>query len=297
MKAEEIKIRDPYVLPYEGKYYIYGTRSETCWGEAEGFDCYVSEDLKDFEGPIEIFHRSEDFFATRNFWAPECYEHEGSFYLLTTFGGQNIKKGIYLLRAESPTGPFELYGQRLTPEDWTCIDGTLYFEDEHIYLIYSHSFEDHPDADICYQEVSKDLKETITEPKPLFSPKEASWARPVPFAEQEFGMKGEVYFSDGPCVFRGEQGDLFMTWSSWSQENYAVGVAVSDSGTIAGPWRQMEKPFWPRNGGHGMVFQTFEGKRYFCLHYPNDIGKEHPNFFGMKEQDGTLLCQGNMEDL
>lgn len=30
MKTKEVNIRDPYVLPYQGKYYLYGTRSETC---------------------------------------------------------------------------------------------------------------------------------------------------------------------------------------------------------------------------------------------------------------------------
>ena len=29
MKSNEINIRDPYILHYDGKYYLYGTRSET----------------------------------------------------------------------------------------------------------------------------------------------------------------------------------------------------------------------------------------------------------------------------
>ncbi len=44
MKTNEVNIRDPFVLLHGGKYYLYGTRSATCWGSAEGFDCYVSED-------------------------------------------------------------------------------------------------------------------------------------------------------------------------------------------------------------------------------------------------------------
>ena len=45
----EVNIRDPYVLLDKGKYYLYGTRSETCWGEAYGFDVFVSDDLESFE--------------------------------------------------------------------------------------------------------------------------------------------------------------------------------------------------------------------------------------------------------
>ncbi len=61
MKTTEINIRDPYILVHEGKYYLYGTRSATCWGTADGFDCYVSEDRENWEGPIEIFHRPPSY--------------------------------------------------------------------------------------------------------------------------------------------------------------------------------------------------------------------------------------------
>ena len=46
MKTKEIHIRDPFVLPWEGKYYLYGTRGATCWGKADGFDVYSSADLE-----------------------------------------------------------------------------------------------------------------------------------------------------------------------------------------------------------------------------------------------------------
>lgn len=35
MKTTEINIRDPYVLVYEHKYYLYGTRSAATWGKAD----------------------------------------------------------------------------------------------------------------------------------------------------------------------------------------------------------------------------------------------------------------------
>ena len=42
------------------------------------------------------------------------------------------------------------------------------------------------------------------EPVTLFSAAEAKWAKPVPFAKAEFGMDGDVYFTDGPCVVKME---------------------------------------------------------------------------------------------
>ena len=149
MWREEINIRDPYVLVHNGMYYLYGTRAETTWGKADGFDCYRSRDLKEWEGPFEIFHRPEGFWADQEYWAPECVRLADAFYLVTTFGAEDRKKGIYVLRAEEPEGPFVPYGERLTPEDWACIDGTVYFEGETPYLVFSHSFEDTPDGDMC----------------------------------------------------------------------------------------------------------------------------------------------------
>lgn len=277
MKTNEVNIRDPFVLVHEGKYYLYGTRSATCWGPADGFDCYVSADLENWEGPIEIFRRPEGFFADREYWAPECVFHNGVFYLIATLGAGDRKKGVYALKSDAPTGPFRPCGGRLTPEEWACIDGTVYFDGGTPWLIFSHSFEDSPDGDMCMIRLSGDLARAEGEPVKLFSACDAPWARPVPFAKAEFGMDGDVYFTDGPFVTKLD-GKLYMTWSSWSEHGYAVGVAVSDSGLIQGPWRQEPVPIFPENGGHGMMFRDLGGRLVFTLHFPNDRYQEHPVF-------------------
>lgn len=291
MNIREINIRDPYIMLHDDKYYMYGTRSETTWGLAEGFDCYVSEDLSEWDGPVEIFHRPEGFFSDRAFWAPECICYDEAFYLITTFGEASGRKGVFALKSLSPTGPFEMYSERLTPEDWVCIDGSIYFDDEEPVLLFSHSFEDSPTGDICMVRLSKDLKTAVSEPLKLFEAAEAKWARPVPFAKAEFGIDGDVYFTDGPGVIKMEDGRLYMTWSSWSVCAYAVGVAVSDSGKIEGPWRQLEEPIYPVNGGHGMVFRDKAGELHFTLHYPNDKYLERPVIYLLKCKDGTLILE------
>jgi hypothetical protein len=289
VKTQEIRIRDPFVLLSGGRYYLYGTRSETCWGKAEGFDCYISEDLEDWEGPVEVFHRPEGFWADRAYWAPECIEHQGKFYLITTLGAEGRKKGIYVLRSDAPTGPFLPWGGRLTPENWSCIDGTVYFEDGRPYLVFSHSFEDDPKGDMCLLPLLEDLTGAAGEPITLFSAAEAPWAKPVPFAKAEFGMEGEVYFTDGPCLVPMSDGALAMTWSSWSRKGYAVGVAISPSGGLSGPWTQLETPLYPEDGGHGMVFQAKNGRLYFTLHTPNEKFREHPAFFPLDNNNGLKL--------
>lgn len=288
MRIEDINIRDPYILAHDKKYYLYGTRSNTCWGKADGFDCYISDDLKEWNGPIEIFHKPEDFFADENYWAPECYFYENEFYLVTTLGSRDRKKGVYVLKSTKPEGPFSFYSGPLTPENWSAIDGTLYFDEEKIYLIFSHSFEDNPNGDMCVVEVSKELKESIGSPVKLFSASEVSWAKPIPFAEKEFGIKGDVYLTDGPCVTKLDDGELLMIWSSWSTRGYAVGQAISESGSIFGPWNQVETPLFSENGGHGMLFKTYNDELKYALHFPNDLYKERPIFKDIEVIDNSF---------
>ena len=62
MKKVDIFLRDPFVLVHGGKYFLYGTRSETAFvGEAYGFDVYTSTDLENWDGPFEVFHRPRKF--------------------------------------------------------------------------------------------------------------------------------------------------------------------------------------------------------------------------------------------
>lgn len=292
MKTNEINIRDPYVLLYEGTYYLYGTRSDTCWSEADGFDCYTGTDLENWDGPFEVFHRPEGFFADRSYWAPECYAHNGEFYLIATLGGADRKKGVYALVADQPLGPFVPVSDKpLTPEDWACIDGNIFWDENgKAHLIFSHSFEDTPDGDMCAVELSDDFRRTVSAPMKLFSAAEAPWAKPVPFAEAEFGMSGDVYFTDGPCVHRLQNGTLVMLWSSWSDRGYAVGTALSRSGKLTGPWEHLPEKLFPEDGGHGMLFTGKDGKLIYTLHYPNERYQEHPIFLAMQESDGKLLA-------
>ncbi len=290
MKTNEINIRDPFILCSNHRYYLYGTRSATTWGLAEGFDCYESSDLMDWEGPFEIFHRQEDFPFDRAFWAPECYEIGGKYYLITTLGSETKKKSVYALVSESPKGPFLMHSEgSLSPKGWCSIDGSLYFErDGRILLIFSHSFEDVPTGDMVAVELSKDLKKAVSEPRVLFDAVAAPWSKPVPFAKAEFGMEGDVYFTDGPCAHRMDDDRLMIIWSSWSDQGYAVGVAVSEDGTMDGTWRHQKETVYPGNGGHGMIFKTYEGKLKYTMHYPNDLFQERPCFFDVAETEKGL---------
>ena len=291
MKLNDINIRDPYIIKAEGKYYMYGTRSATTWSYGDGFDCYISEDLENWEGPKEIFHRPEGFFADKQYWAPECVEKDGYYYLVATLGSDKDPIGCHALRSTKPDGPFEPYSKRLTPEGVKCLDGTVYTDPEGTsWLVYSRSFENGCRGYMDCIQLASDLSHSIGEAFTLFDAAEAKWVVPFPYAKEEFGVDGDVYFTDGPCLQIMEDSKLYMTWSSWGTQNeYAVGVAVSDNGSLKGPWRQVDEAMFPVDGGHGMFFTDYDGKMYFTLHYPNEKLHEHPVFYPVTVKDGNLV--------
>lgn len=284
MKTNDIIIRDPFVLFDNGNYYLYGTRSQTAWGYGTGFDVFVSNNLEDWHGPIEIFHRPDNFWADKEFWAPECIKKDGKYYLIATFGKKNGFKKIQILFSDSPEGPFSpLTDDAITPVTWNCLDGTIFIDKmENSWLIFSHGFPQEPKGAIVAAQLSKDMKTLITTPKTLFYAADAPWTQAIPFAKKEFGLDGENYFSDGPYLFYNKNQELCMLWSSWSSNGYAMGISVSESGEILGPWVHSEKAIY-HGGGHGMIFSTNEQTSYVVWHTPNEFMKEHPIFMSLDE--------------
>lgn len=279
---DQINIRDPFILKAEGKWFLYGTRAATAWTVADGFDVYSSEDLKHWEGPKEIFHRPDHFWADRAYWAPECACWNGHYYLIATFGSDK-KKGIQILISDRPDGTFHLLTEEpITPSNQACLDGTLYTGGPHPVLLYSHSVPEELRGAICAMELTDDLRAPLhfskdqktPEVKVLFYTADVSWTCPIPFAKDEFHIEGDAYFSDGPYVIRDKTDEcLTMIWSSWGETGYSMGISRSPSGKIEGPWIHDTKPFI-QGGGHGMIFTDNEGKRELVYHSPNTFGEE-----------------------
>ena len=119
MKLSDINIRDPFVLVDGGKYYLYGSRGQTASGIATGLDVYVSEDLVEWSDPIEAFTKPTDFWADRDFWAPEVHCYRGSYYMFVSFRSETAERGTQILKASSPLGPFLPHSNGpVTPREW-----------------------------------------------------------------------------------------------------------------------------------------------------------------------------------
>ena len=284
MKRTQINIRDPFVLVHEGVYYLYGTRGETCWGEADGFDVYVSRDLENWEGPHECFHNDGSFWADRNYWAPEVYFYQGAFYMFASFKNPMVCRGTAVLRADSPRGPFHPHSDGpVTPRDWECLDGTLYVSRAgRPYMIFCHEWVQAGDGEMCAIPLTNDLRSPDGDPFLLFRASQALWCREI---RHSSGMTGWV--TDGPFLWRTEDGGLLCLWASFSQGGYTQGVAVSDNGEIDGVFSQ-GAPLFMEDGGHGMIFRDLQGQLQLTLHSPNEHRMERPFFYPLEEKNGRL---------
>jgi arabinan endo-1,5-alpha-L-arabinosidase len=80
-----------------------------------------------------------------------------------------------------------------------------------------------------------------------------------------------------------------MLWSSHGAEGYAIGISRSQSGDIQGPWIHDEKALFDKDGGHGMVFHTFDHQLMLTIHAPNKTPNERPVFFKINEINGNLV--------
>ena len=118
----EYGIGDPFVMRYDGKYYMYPSSGQPEDGVA-GIKVFSSDDLVNWNYEGFAVVGEEANYA----YAPEVVYYNGFFYLCEAPGGQ----GHYIYRSESPTGPFERitdnFGRKIDGAFWIGDDGQLYF--------------------------------------------------------------------------------------------------------------------------------------------------------------------------
>lgn len=279
MTFKDIHIRDPFVLPYDGKYYLYGTRGQTAWQSATGLDVYVSDDLESWSDAHECFSVPENFWADKEIWAPEVHFYNGSFYMFVSFRSEKRDRATQILKSDSPMGPFIPFtDDAITPVGWRCLDGTFYVDNNgDPYIVFCREWQQVKDGEIHAMKLTKDLTAADGDPILLFKASQPHWA----------DKTRETFITDGPFMYRTKEGRLLMIWSTFTPKGYIQAVAYSDNGEIDGNWLH-EDPMFEENGGHGMIFEDFEGIKYLILHSPNENPHERPVLFEIKEENGTI---------
>ena len=150
-------------------------------------------------------------------------------------------------------------------------------------MVFCHAWTQIGDGEMRAMPLSEDLSESMGETSLLFQASDAPWT--VSFLKER-----PAYVTDGPFMYTCADGTLLMLWSSFCETGYAIGTARSTSGRVTGPWQQEDRPIYSADGGHGMVFRTFEGELMLSIHTPNDSPNERPIFIPLEEKNGTLEC-------
>ena len=307
LTLKDIYIRDPFIMPVEkeGVYYMYATSPTTENGVTYGgMVAYKSKDLKTWTGPVRVFDVPRDNWLTGTVWAPEVHPYNGKYYLFATLNSDIVWKApkeghpAYVHRATQvfwanhPEGPFQAFDEKIphTPMGQMCLDGTLWVENGTPYMIYCHEWVEMMDGTMEVVELKPDLSGTVGQPIRLFCASAAEWSTGSARADGE-----RTYVTDGCFLYRTKTGKLLMIWSSFKNGDYAIGIAESATGKVIGPWRQQKEPLFDKNGGHGMIFKTFEGKLCLVLHSPNGGGLERAHLFEIEDCGDTLRLKGEVK--
>ncbi len=272
IKITDIHLRDPFVLTYEGNHYLYGTGAV-----GSGYGYYFSEDMNTWSGPYSCFTPDENFDGNGCYWAPECFNYNGSFYLFATYKSSATNhRGVGIFKADSPRGPFALVSDgHITPDDWDSIDGTLYVDASgQPWMIFVHEWTSTSDGigRMCISKLSSDLTSFTTQPVEIFRANDAAW-----------GKSNKV--TDGPFVYTTSNNKLLMLWSGMSVEGYCVGIATpGNADDITAPWVQQSEPFIQKgeyfgaDGGHAMIFTDVWSRDIIAFHSSNKAPDERVVF-------------------
>jgi arabinan endo-1,5-alpha-L-arabinosidase len=292
VNLDSLRWRDMCIVadPSTKTYYIVGPGGRSVRS-------YSSKDLIHWEGPKMIYTAPQDVWGNIpivSIWAPEMHIYKGKYYLFLTFDTRNklceqwpswerngrVTRGSQIFTGDSPTGPFTPFQNHSTlPVDMMTLDGTFYVEDGIPYIIYCHEWVQVTNGAIGYVQLKDDLSEIVGVPKNLFRGSQAPWSK----ISDQYGCN----VTDGPYLYKGKTGKLYMIWTSGGYTGYTQGIAISESGKLAGPWKQQAEPLYKEDGGHGMLFTTFEGKLMMILHSPNNRDSR-PRIFEMEDTGETL---------
>ena len=292
-ELDDFWAHDPFILPFpaERQYYLYtASRTEPV------VLAYRSSDLTSWsDDPVEVFRVPEGTWASpaEAPWAPEVHEHQGRYYLFTTLhdssrklevpGGPRFRavsdqtgadivptaRGTVIAVADHPAGPFELLrtDSPVAPAEFMTLDGTLFVDDDGApWMVYAHEWVQIFDGTIEAVPLTDDLRAAAGDPILLFRGSEARLLTQLPPSART----RMPYVTDGPQLRRLPGGGLLMIWATYRPlgdegSEYVETMAISREGDLTGPWEQLDV-LVDGNAGHGMLFETFEGRLMLVLH-------------------------------
>lgn len=287
---------DPFILrAKDNRYYLY------CTSEAgEGFPVRSSDDLIHWTEHGMALTKETARWGEKCFWAPECYEIGGRYYLFysadwkenPTGALENFRIGAAV--ADRPEGPFEDISDRpIFDPGYPVIDANVYQEDGRFYLYYSRCCYEHcidglEESWIYGVELKSDFSGVIGEPVLLLRP-EQEW-------EGRSAASTGRRWNEGSFLLK-KNGRYLMTYSGnfFGGPDYAVGFATAEH--PLGPYtKAAENPVLERYGevtgtGHSCMLEGPAEEMLICYHGRTEkTGQDRVGFISEAEiTDGRLL--------
>lgn len=262
---------DPFVMRAgDGRYYLYCTSED-----GSGFPVRSSENLTDWREDGMALRAADSRWGVGCFWAPECYEIGGRYYLFYSADWRENLKGalenfrIGVAVADTPVGPFEDMADRpIFDPGYPIIDANVYAEDGRFYLFYSrccyeHSVDGLEESWIYGVELRPDFSGVVGEPVLLLRP-EQEW-------EGRSAAQTGRRWNEGSFLMK-QGGTYVMTYSGnfFAGPDYAVGYATAKH--PLGPYaKAAENPVLQRGGeitgtGHSCMLTGPDGEMMICYH-------------------------------
>lgn len=277
----KLPVADPFVLYYDGKYYAYGTR-------INGFEVYISEDLKHWKRSANLALSPENSWGDRWFWAPEVYyvASKNRFYMF-----YSVDEHICVASANRPEGPFVQYEKKPIVANEKGIDTSFFIDDDGTPYLYYVRFTD--GNVIWVAEMNDDLNSIKTGTLTKCISAEDPWER----------KQGTI--AEGPSVLK-RGGTYYLIYSAnhYESQDYAVGYATA--GSPKGPWKKYSgNPILRRDKpaaaglvgtGHGAPFVSAGGSYKYIYHAHASVNSVGPrtsyiNDFNISE-DGVINISG-----
>ena len=262
---ENLRIRDPFVLVRDDRYYLLGTTGEDPWAKGSNLVLYESQDLENFTEKC-VMVQPRFLAGYTNVWAPELHEYRGEFYLIFSVFREDKGRGSVIFVSDGLNGDFKpLTGEYITPAGWGCLDATLFVYRGAPYLCFSNEWTTpitgDGDGSLFIARLSEDLTAIAEQPKKIVSGKHCGFSVQIDLHKKIFG-----YVAEGPYLYE-EGWKIVLLWSTFTESGYSVIRNVSKNG-VYGDYA-FDKKLFEKDGGHCMRFTDLQGKSHIVLHQPN----------------------------
>lgn len=294
----DIAVRDPFVcVDHRARLYYIITAARADGHMA--LRAYESPDLEMWRDCGIVYRGDQGAMLSvdgkkDHWWAPDTYRYRGRYYTIVTLTCQQQGRINFCTLLRGGKKPADTYeniweeGQSisLSPRGQQCLDGSLYVDAKgHPWLVYSLEWNGPDVKDLVGEtwavRLKKSLRGTVGKPIRLFRATDAQWPQ---------RKEGTAAVVDAPFLWKDtESGNLICLWSTFRNGVYCVGQAISASGSIEGPWEQIEEPIYV-NGGHEMVFRGLDGQLRMSLHHDNS--NAHLRIVPIEIRDGRVMPVG-----